>query len=169
VAACNPCPCGFQGDHRRLCRCLPARAMAYRQRLSGPLLDRMDMHLSVPRLSREELMGSEPGESSASVCERVEEARARQRSRLARTPWTSNGQVSGRVARREARLTTEAEAVLSLAVETLHLSGRGFDRALKVARTVADLAGAERVGADHMSEALRYRTAVSDEEAAEAG
>jgi len=169
VAACNPCPCGFQGDVRRLCRCAPARVMGYRQRLSGPLLDRIDMHVAVPRLSRDELMGSEPGESSSAVGERVEEARARQRSRLAGTPWTSNGQVSGRLARREACLTAEAESVLSLAVETLHLSGRGFDRALKVARTVADLAGAERVGAEHMSEALRYRPAVSDEEAAQAG
>ena len=169
VAACNPCPCGFQGDVRRLCRCAPARVMGYRQRLSGPLLDRIDMHVAVPRLSRDELMGSEPGESSSAVGERVEEARARQRSRLAGTPWTSNGQVSGRLARREACLTVEAESVLSLAVETLHLSGRGFDRALKVARTVADLAGAERVGAEHMSEALRYRPAVSDEEAAQAG
>jgi magnesium chelatase family protein len=169
VAACNPCPCGFQGDQRRTCRCLPARMMAYRQRLSGPLLDRIDIHLAVPRLSRDELMGSEPGASSAGVRERVEEARARQRSRLARTPWTANGQVSGRVARREARLTPEAESVLSLAVETLHLSGRGFDRALKVARTVADLARAERVGADHMSEALRYRPAVPDDEAAQVG
>src|SRR3989449_5481170 len=96
VAACNPCPCGFQGDQRRLCRCLPARVLGYRQRLSGPLLDRIDIHLSVPRLSRDELMGSEPGESSAAVRDRVEEARERQRSRLARTPWTSNGQVSGR-------------------------------------------------------------------------
>jgi magnesium chelatase family protein len=169
IAACNPCPCGFEGDVRRVCRCPPARAQAYRQRLSGPLLDRIDIHLSVPRLSREELMGSEPGETSKSVRERVEAARERQRSRLDRTPWTSNSQVSGRVARRDARLTTEAEGVLSLAVESLHLSGRGFDRALKVARTVADLAGAERVEADHMSEALRYRPALADEEVVQAG
>jgi magnesium chelatase family protein len=139
--------------------------LTYRQRLSGPLLDRVDIHLTVPRLSREELMGSDPGESSWAVRQRVEDARGRQRSRLARTPWTSNGQVPGRIARREAHLTRAAEGVLSIAVDALHLSGRGFDRALKVARTIADLAGAERVDADHMSEAIRYRPAVADEEA----
>jgi magnesium chelatase family protein len=169
VSACNPCPCGFLGDTGRQCRCLPARSLAYRQRLSGPLLDRIDIHLTVPRLSRAELMGSEPGESSATIRLRVEEARERQRSRLVRTPWTSNAQVTGRAARPYARLTPEAESVLALAVETLHLSGRGFDRALKVARTVADLAGAERVGAGHMSEALRYRPSVPDEDEAQAG
>jgi magnesium chelatase family protein len=169
VAACNPCPCGFEGDPRRMCRCLPARVMAYRQRLSGPLLDRIDIHLTVPRLSRQELMGSEPSESSAAVRGRVEEARERQRARLAGTPWTSSGQVSGRVARREARLTTQAESILSTAVDSLHLSGRGFDRALKVARTIADLAKADRVDAEHMSEALRYRPVVRDEEAVPVG
>lgn len=169
VAACNPCPCGFQGDTGRLCRCLPARALAYRQRLSGPLLDRIDIHLTVPRLSRSELMGSDPGEASQRIRLRVEEARERQRSRLSRTPWTSNGQVSGRAARLHAQLAPGAESLLAQAVETIHLSGRGFDRALKVARTIADLAGQDRVGAGHMAEALRYRPSIAEDESAETG
>lgn len=158
VAASNPCPCGFDGDPQRACRCLPNRVAQYRQRLSGPLLDRIDLQLSVPRLSRAELLGSDPGEPSATIRERVEAARERQRTRLVATPWTCNAQMPGNLARREARLTEAATTLLSVAVESLALSGRGFDRAVKVARTIADLAGAERVDQEHMAESLGYRT-----------
>jgi magnesium chelatase family protein len=159
VAASNPCPCGFDGDGRRRCLCLPNRMLQYRQRLSGPLLDRVDIQLFVPRLTRAELMGSAAGERSAAVCARVEAARARQRDRLTDTRWTCNAQVPGALARKSAALTDEATALLSAAVESLALSGRGFDRAIRVARTIADIAGATRVEADHMSEALGYRVA----------
>jgi magnesium chelatase family protein len=169
VAASNPCPCGFENDPGRLCRCQPHRAMAYRQRLSGPLLDRMDLQLSVPRLTRSELLGSEPGESSAAVRERVEEARERQRARLAGTRWSSNGQMPGAVARRHARLTADAEQVLADAVERMALSGRGFDRTIKVARTIADLAGLDRVDAVPVGEALNYRALWVAEEVAPVG
>ncbi len=169
VAASNPCPCGFEGDPRRMCRCLPNRVLAYRQRLSGPLLDRIDLHLGIPRLSRAELLGTEPGEPSTAVRSRVEEARARQRSNLSGTPWTCNAQMPGALARRHARLTEAAEAVLSLAVDSLVLSGRGFDRALKVARTIADLAGEERIQVEHMREALSYRAVPSAEELTHVG
>ena len=157
LAASNPCPCGFQGDGRRACACLPNRALAYQQRLSGPMLDRVDIQLSVPRLSRYELLGSQPGEPSRQLRQRVEEARARQRKRFEGTPWTCNAHIPGSVARREARLYTEAEMLLSSAVETLTLSGRSFDRALKVARTIADLEAKARVGTQHVSEALGFR------------
>jgi magnesium chelatase family protein len=169
IAASNPCPCGFEGDVRRHCRCLPNRLEAYRQRLSGPMLDRVDLQLSVPRLTRSELLGSELGEASSVIRARVEVARDRQRTRLSQTPWSCNSQMPGAMARREARLTDSAEALLSGAVEGLLLSGRSFDRVLKVARTIADLAGREEVERGDVAEALGYRSGARSEEVASVG
>lgn len=164
VAAANPCPCGFDGDPRRRCRCLPNRLEAYRQRLSGPLLDRIDIRLRVPRLSRAELLGSDPGESSERIRARVEEARERQRRRLGDGVVRCNAEMPGSMARREARLTDAAASALAVAVDRYGLTGRGFDRALKVARTVADLDAAERVDVAHLLEALRFRGRVAPSE-----
>lgn len=169
LAASNPCPCGFLGDGRRVCSCPPTRLLAYRHRLSGPLLDRIDIHLEVPRLSREELLGSGTGDPSDAIRGRVEEARDRQRVRLAGLPVASNAAMSGTVARAEARLSLRAEEILSQAVETLGLSGRGFDRALKVSRTIADLDRSERVDAEHVAEALAYRSRERLDEMADVG
>jgi magnesium chelatase family protein len=166
VAAANPCPCGFDGDPRRRCRCLPNRVEAYRQRLSGPLLDRIDIRLRIPRLSRAELLGSEPAESSARIRARVEEARGRQRQRFRDVPFRCNAEMSGAVARRVAGLTAGAEATLAQAVDRYGLTGRGFDRALKVARTVADLAGSDAVDVPHLLEALSFRGRASSAEGA---
>lgn len=169
VAAANPCPCGYEGDPRRQCRCLPHRVQLYRQKLSGPLLDRIDIRLVVPRLSKQELLGETAGESSAAIRERVEEARERQRRRYAGTGIPCNAQLPGPKARREAKMAPGAEEMLARAVETLSLTGRGFDRALKVARTLADLAGADLVSAEHLAEALSYRASFDDGGLARAG
>ena len=169
VAAANPCPCGYLGDPRHACRCPPNRVDAYRQKLSGPLLDRIDLRLAVPRLSRRELLDEREGEPSSSVRERVALARERQRYRYAGLGVGCNGQLPGPLVRREARLAPQAERLLVEAVEGLGLTGRGFDRALRVARTIADLAGSERVEADHLAEALSYRAPVDEGGMARAG
>jgi magnesium chelatase family protein len=133
------------------------------------MLDRVDIQLSVPRLTRVELLGSDPGEASPLIRARVEAARDRQRARMGRSPWRCNAQMPGAMARREARLTEAAERLLSGAVETLMLSGRSFDRALKVARTIADLAGRDRVERGDVAEALSYRAGSRSEEVARVG
>lgn len=157
VAAANPCPCGFEGERRRACRCKPHVVQSYRHRLSGPLLDRIDIRVRMPRLTRAELMGTATGESSGPVRERVRQARDRQQARLERGRAHCNGEMTGAQARRHAGMTSAAERELGRAVERYGLTGRGFDRLLKVSRTIADLAGSERIEAVHMLEALTFR------------
>jgi magnesium chelatase family protein len=168
VAATNPCPCGYWNDALRVCRCDDHRRELYRQKLSGPLLDRIDLHLSVPRLSRAELMGEERGEGSDPIRERVREARDRQRRRYTPLGLTCNAHLPGPLARRQVILAPEAQDLLGGAVERFALTGRGFDRALKVARTIADLHGADLVGAEHVAEALSYRSKPDEDELARA-
>jgi magnesium chelatase family protein len=159
VAAANPCPCGFAGDALRRCTCREDRLQTYQAKLTGPLLDRVDIRLVIPRLTKRELLSEQPGESSAAVRERVERARARQRRRYARFGLPNNGQLTGPVVRREAKISADARDLLASAVDLHALTGRGFDRTLKVSRTIADLAGADRVEPDHVVEALAYRSA----------
>ena len=168
VAAANPCPCGFEGDPRRHCRCRSDRAEQYRQKLSGPLLDRIDLRLRVPRLTKAELMDGDPGEPSTTIRDRVQAARDRQRERWEPLGVSCNAHLPGPVARRQVHMRAEAEAFLGRAVDALGLTGRGFDRALKVARTIADLQGSDPVEAGHMAEALSYRDGFPDEGVAHA-
>ena len=169
VAAANPCPCGFEGDMRRACRCRSDRVDGYRQKLSGPLLDRIDLRLRVPRLTKQELMGSDHGEASASIRDRVQAARERQQERWEALGVACNAHLPGPNARRQVRLTRGAERLLGGAVDRFALTGRGFDRALKVARTIADLDGADSVDVDHVSEALSYRSGAELEVLARVG
>jgi magnesium chelatase family protein len=154
VCAGNPCPCGFDGDPVRRCVCPPGRAEAYRARLSGPVADRIDLHVEVPRLDRHELLGGGGAEASAAVRERVVAARARAAARGQARP---NAELGPAEARRVAALDAPARALLGRALDRLGLSARGHDRLLRVARTIADLDGRERVGSEHLAEALGYR------------
>jgi magnesium chelatase family protein len=169
VAAANPCPCGFDGDGLKECACRSDRVQLYRNKLSGPLLDRIDIRLRIPRLTKQELLGSDTGEPSALARARVMEARDRQRHRWEALGVACNAHLPGPVARRECAMSTAAETLLTKAVETMALTGRGFDRAVKVARTVADLGGADRIETDHLAEALSYRSGFGSEVLPRAG
>ena len=159
VAAANPCPCGYLGDTLRGCRCREDQVQRYRQKLSGPLLDRIDLRLAVPRLTKDELLGAADGEASADVRARVVAARILQRERYASIGVACNAHLPGPLARRSADLTAPARTVLARAVKRQALTGRGFDRVVKVARTIADLDAVPRTEAEHVAEALGYRTA----------
>ena len=157
VAAMNPCPCGYFGDPVRECRCAPAAVTRYQKRISGPLLDRIDIHLEVPRVEYERLADRRAGESSAAVRGRVEGARARQAARLAGTSLLTNADMTVRELRDLVPLDAASDALLQSAVTRLNLSARSYHRVIKLARTIADLAAVESVGAAHLAEALQYR------------
>ena len=158
VAAMNPCPCGYLGDPKRECRCSPAQVQRYRTRISGPLLDRIDIHVEAPALSLTELRSEQTGESSAAIRGRVEAARDRQRARFRTSRTAANARMSQAQIKEHCRLDPALGDLLQQAMEQLHLSARAYDRILKVARTIADLAGAERIAAPHLLEAIQYRS-----------
>ncbi|MGH3146637.1 MAG: YifB family Mg chelatase-like AAA ATPase, partial [Rubrobacter sp.] len=153
VCSMNPCPCGYAGDARKACRCSPGQIERYQGRISGPLLDRMDLFVDVPRLTRDELREEGPAEPSQFVRERVARARAVQTERQG----VPNYALSGRLMREVCALRGDVEALFSRAIDRMALSGRGHDRVLRVARTVADLCGEEAICAEHVAEALNYR------------
>ncbi len=154
VAAMNPCPCGWAGDPSGRCRCSEDAVRRYRARISGPLLDRIDLHVEVPRLPPQALRAdAPPGESSAAVRARVEQARQRQQARAGRP----NGQLGHSETLRDCRLQPRDEALLEQAIERLRLSARSLHRILRVARTIADLDASDAIATAHLTEAIAYR------------
>jgi magnesium chelatase family protein len=158
VAAMNPCACGYLGDPRHECRCTPAQVQRYRARISGPLLDRIDLHVEAPSLTVEELRQGRPGEASAVIRARVEAARFRQRARFHGTRTAANAGMTHAQIRQHSAIDATLGRLLQQAMEQLHLSARAYDRILKVARTIADLAGADAIAAPHLLEAIQYRS-----------
>jgi magnesium chelatase family protein len=158
VAAANPCPCGFLGDPRRSCTCRPDRVEAYRGKLSGPLLDRIDLVCHVPPAAPLELVGVASGaESSEVVRERVIAARERQASRLVLDGINCNGSMDGRLTRRHVEPGEEARDLLLDGHRRMSLTARGHDRVLRIARTIADLDGSDALKTAHVAEALGFR------------
>ena len=158
VAAMNPCPCGQLGNPGRDCACTPIAVRNYAARISGPLLDRFDIHLEVPRVPVQDLEAEEAGERSAAIRARVEDARLRQRQRLWRHGARTNAEMSAALLRDACRPDAVGKRLLSAATERLRLSVRAHHRILKVARTLADLEGEERILVAHLAEAIQYRS-----------
>jgi len=158
VSACNPCFCGFFGDQDRECTCTPVQVSRYLNRLSGPLMDRIDLQVEVPRVSYESLAHSVVQESSAEIRARVEKARQIQTHRYSRRRIKVNAQMRSQDLRAFCKLNEEAEPLLRSAFQRLGLSARGYDRILKVARTIADLEGTKDIGPSHVAEAIQYRS-----------
>ena len=157
IGAMNPCPCGYLGDERRVCRCTPNQIARYGLRVSGPLRDRIDLAVTVGALPPAELAGDVAGEPTFAIRARVEQARARQQLRMPITGVSVNARLAPRMLRRVCAMDSAAARLLATAAERLDLSARGFDRVLRVSRTIADLAAEDRVSGEHLAEALQFR------------
>lgn len=157
VAAMNPCPCGFRGDPKRQCNCTPIQIERYLAKISGPLLDRIDIHVEVPSVPFRELSANKEGTNSASMREQVLNARHVQRKRFASEPLMLNGTMSPRQIRQYCPLRADAEKLLKQAMEEMGLSARAHDKILRVSRTIADLEGSPDIDVAHLSEAINYR------------
>jgi magnesium chelatase family protein len=157
VGAMNPCPCGYFGDPIKECTCNPATVTRYQKRISGPLLDRVDIHIEVPRVEFEKLADDRLGEPAEAVRERVERARSLQRQRFEGTDLTSNADMGPGEVRRHCVLDDPSSALVRQAMTQLQLTARAFHRVLKLSRTIADLAGEPEIASAHVAEALQYR------------
>jgi len=159
AAAMNPCPCGFYGDPQRECTCTPFQIQKYRAKISGPLLDRIDMHIEVPPVKYQELAEDTGGECSLTIRTRVQKARDIQKERLKKFKSVyCNAHMQTKHIRKYCILEKGAENLLKDAIERLGLSARAYDRILKVSRTIADLEAEEEIAAHHVAEAIQYRS-----------
>jgi magnesium chelatase family protein len=157
VAAMNPCPCGYWGDPQRECSCSSTLVSKYQKRISGPMLDRIDIHVDVPRVNYDKLSGDGQGEASPQIRARVEAARDRQRQRFRGSAINCNAEMGPSQVRDYCRAEGSAQSILKAAVSQMHLSARAYHRILKVARTIADLDDAPSIGPAHVAEAVQYR------------
>lgn len=158
LGAMNPCPCGYLGDREKQCTCTDVQVQRYRARLSGPLLDRIDLIIEVPRLTTEELVNTKSdSESSAKIRERVIKARKLQAKRYESEGILTNSELSAKMIKKYCTLDEKSKQILKMAAQKYQLSGRKYNRILKIARTIADLAGAENIRVEHITQALQYR------------
>ncbi len=160
VASQNPCPCGFSTDPDRQCACGPSQIARYQKRISGPLLDRIDLHVEVPRVKFEKLASETMEESSANIRERVEAARQIQTNRFKNTNIHCNSEMRNAEIKEHCKLDNQSIDLLRAAVTQMHLSARAYNRILKLARTIADLGKSDNIGLDHIAEALQFRAKV---------
>ncbi len=163
IAAANPCPCGYRSDPRRSCNCTPPQIERYMGKISGPLLDRIDIHIEVPAVPFEELSAeTTTTESSAMMRENVVRARAAQSERFHDSPVRYNAQMTSRQVRQYCELNTASKQLLRIGVESLGLSARAHDKILRVARTIADIAASKKIEEEHLAEAISYRNLDAD-------
>lgn len=157
IAAQNPCPCGYLSDPEKHCVCTPTQIVKYQRKISGPLLDRIDIHIEVPRLKYEKFSKEERAEDSKTIRERIRNTRKIQRERFSKTKIKSNSEISNKYIKEFCPMENEAERLMAQAVNQMKLSGRVYHRILKVARTIADLENSPKIKADHIAESLQYR------------
>jgi len=157
VASQNPCPCGYASDPDRTCTCSPMQVSNYQKKVSGPLLDRIDLHVEVPRVEFEKLSQDELAEPSEKIRERVEKARAKQRARLKDSTYESNSEMKNKDIKEFCKLNDQSVDLLRQAVTQMHLSARSYHRILKLSRTIADLGESDDILTEHVAEALQYR------------
>ena len=160
VASQNPCPCGFASDPEKPCYCSPTQIARYQKKISGPLLDRIDLHTEVPRITFDKLSESRLSESSKSIRKRVEAARNRQTTRFTHTIYNTNSEMRNKHIKEFCKLDDTSESLLRQAVTQMHLSARTYHRIIKIARTIADLASSVHIESNHIAEALQYRTKI---------